>query len=172
MVDLARAAKEKPALQIAAWREAARLFAQARESGNAQWSWTELERVYRALAPKERENLPDDAFAAAADAHFALGAAGFESFRRQQIRPPLMATLNRKIALLQSVKKRAEETVAMRQAEPAGCALAQLGEAQVLLGQAIAQSPFPPRLNADQRKLYREMLGEKAQPLYSEARET
>src|SRR5467141_3537546 len=90
--ETARAAKEKPALQIAAWREAARLFALARESGNAQWSWTELERVYRALPPKERENLPDDAFAAAADAHFALGAAGFESFRRQQIRPPLMAT--------------------------------------------------------------------------------
>ncbi|HMC34466.1 MAG TPA: hypothetical protein VKH65_08665, partial [Myxococcales bacterium] len=72
MVDLARAAKEKPALQIAAWREAARLFALARESGNAQWSWTELERVYRALPPKEREKLPDEASAAVADAHFAL----------------------------------------------------------------------------------------------------
>jgi len=172
MVDLARAAKEKPVLQIAAWREAARLFAQARESGNAQWSWTELERVYRALAPKERENLPDDAFAAAADAHFALGAAGFESFRRQQIRPPLMATLNRKIALLQSVKKRAEETVAMRQAEPAVCALAQLGEAQLLLGQAIANSDVPGGLNVEQRKLYRAALADRAEPLYAEARET
>jgi len=172
MVDLARAAKEKPVLQIAAWREAARLFAQARESGNAQWSWTELERVYRALAPKERENLPDDAFAAAADAHFALGAAGFESFRRQQIRPPLMATLNRKIALLQSVKKRAEETVAMRQAEPAVCALAQLGEAQLLLGQAIANSAVPGGLNVEQGKLYRAALADRAEPLYAEARET
>src|SRR5439155_2530591 len=94
MVDLARAAKEKPALQIAAWREAARLFAQARESGNAQWSWTELARVYRALPAKEREKLPDEASAAVADAHCALGAPAFESCRRQPIRAPLMATLN------------------------------------------------------------------------------
>ncbi|HMC36142.1 MAG TPA: hypothetical protein VKH65_17115, partial [Myxococcales bacterium] len=172
MVDLARAAKEKPALQIAAWREAARLFAQARESGNAQWSWTELERVYRALPAKEREKLPDEASAAVADAHFALGAPAFESFRRQPIRPPLMATLNRKIALLQSVKKRAEETVAMRQAEPAVCAMARLGEAQLLLGQAIASSPFPGGLNAEQRKLYRAALTDRAEPLYAEARET
>ena len=60
----------------------------------------------------------------------------------------------------------------MRQAEPAVCALAQLGEAQILLAQALAQSPFPPRLNADQRKLYRAALAEKAQPIYGEARET
>ena len=90
----------------------------------------------------------------------------------QEIRQPLMTTLNRKIALLQAVRKRAEETVAMRQAEPAVCALAQLGEAQMMLGQAIATSPYPPGLNADQRKLYRDALSEKAQPLSVEARET
>src|SRR5204863_6804746 len=172
MADLARSVKQKPALQIAAWREAARLFAKAGEASNAQWSWTELERVYRALGPKGREKLPLDALAAAADAHFELGAGAFESFRKQEIRPPLMATLNRKIALLQAVKRRAEETVAMRQAEPAVCALAQLGEAQMLLGQAIATSPFPPGLNGEQRKLYRAALSERAEPLYGEARET
>src|SRR5439155_1436646 len=101
--DLARSAKQNPALQIAAWREAARLFAKAGETGNAQWSWTEVERVYRALGPKGREKLPLDGLAAAADAHFELGAGAFESFRKQEIRPPLMATLNRKIALLQAV---------------------------------------------------------------------
>jgi tetratricopeptide (TPR) repeat protein len=172
MAELARAAKQKPALQIAAWREAARLFARAGETGNAQGSWTELERAYRALGPKGREKLPLDALAAAADAHFELGAGVFETFRKQEIRPPLMATLNRKIALLQAVKRRAEETVAMRQAEPAVCALAQLGEAQMLLGQAIATSPFPPGLNGEQRKLYRAALAERAEPLYGEARET
>jgi len=172
MAEVARAAKQKPALQIAAWREAARLFAKADETGNAQWSWTELERVYRSVGPKGREKLPLDALAAAADAHFALGTGAFESFRKQEIKPPLMATLNRKIALLQTVKRRAEETVAMRQAEPAVCALAQLGEAQMLLGQAIATSPFPPGLNAEQRKLYRAALAERAEPLYGEARET
>jgi tetratricopeptide (TPR) repeat protein len=172
MADLARGAKQKPAFQIAAWREAARLFARAGESANARWSWTELERAFRALGAKAREQLPVDALAAAADAHFALGLGAFDAFRKQQIRQPLRETLNRKIALLQIVKRRAEETVAMRQAEPAVCALAQLGEAQMLLGEAIATSPFPPGLNGEQRKLYRAALAEKAEPLYGEARET
>jgi tetratricopeptide (TPR) repeat protein len=172
MADIARSAKGKPALQLTAWREAARLFAKVHETGNAQWSWTEAERIYRALPQKARESLPADAVAAAAEAHFALGQQSFESFRKQEIRQPLMATLNRKIALLQAVRKRAEETVAMRQAEPAVCALAQLGEAQMMLGQAIATSPYPPGLNADQRKLYRDALAEKAHPLSVEARET
>jgi cellulose synthase operon protein C len=172
MTAIARAAKEKPAFQMAAWREAARFYASAQEIGDAQRCWTELERLFLAIGSKGREKLPPEAFAAAAEAHFALGAPGFDSFRRQQIRPPLMATLNRKISLLQGVKKRAEETVAMRQAEPAVCALAQLGEAQMLLGQAIATSPSPPGLNLDQRKLYRAALAERAEPLQGEARET
>ena len=60
----------------------------------------------------------------------------------------------------------------MRQAEPAGCALARLGEAQMLLAQAIAQSPAPRQLSAGQRKIYRAALDEKARPLYDEARDT
>ena len=60
----------------------------------------------------------------------------------------------------------------MRQAEPAVCALAQLGEAQMLLAQAIATSPAPGRLTADERKLYRDALQEKAKPLLEEARNT
>ena len=172
MAEIARAANGKPALQIAAWREAARLFAREEETGNAQWSWTQLERLYRGLAAKAREQLPPDAVAAAAEAHFALGESDFRRFQKQQIQKPLMVTLNRKIALLQAVKKRAEETVAMRQAEPAVCALTQLGEAQMLLGRAIAGSPFPPGLNAEQRKLYRAALAEKAEPVYGEARQT
>ncbi len=171
LAALARTTK-KPALQLAAWREAARLFARVRESDNARWSWTEVERVWKSLGPKAREKLSDEAVTAAAEAHFALGGNGFEDFKRQQIKPPLMTTLNRKIALLQAVKKRAEDTVALRQAEPAVCAMARLGEAQMILGQSIAQSPFPPALNAAQRKLYRDALREKAQPLYLEARET
>src|SRR5207245_2517794 len=103
---------------------------------------------------------------------FALGLQAFEDFKKQQIQPPLARTLNRKIALLQQVKKRAEETVAMRQAEPAVCALAQLGEAQMLLAHAIATSPAPGGLNAEERKLYRDALQEKAKPLLDEARET
>jgi phosphoglycolate phosphatase-like HAD superfamily hydrolase len=83
-----------------------------------------------------------------------------------------MRSLNRKVALLQQVKKRAEETVAMRQADPAVCALAQLGEAQMLLAQAIAKSPAPRQLNQEERKLYRAALEEKAKPIYDEARET
>jgi TolA-binding protein/Flp pilus assembly protein TadD len=166
-------AKEaKGAQLLAALREAARQYALARETGNAQWSWTELERAWKSMGPKAKEKLPPEALASLAEAHFALGARSFDEFKKQQIKPPLMSTLNRKIALLQTVKKRVEETVAMRQAEPAVCALARLGEAQILLGQAIAQSPFPPGLNGEQRKLYREMLGEKAQPLYADARET
>ena len=167
---LARAAKA-PALQLGAYREAAKLYAKAHETGNAQWSWTEVERVYKGLGPKAREKLPPEAVTAAAEAHYALGATGFDKFRQQQVKAPLMATLNRKIALLQQVKKRAEETVAMRQAEPAVCALAQLGEAQILLGQALAQSPYPPGLNAEQRKLYRAALTEKGQPIFTEAKD-
>jgi tetratricopeptide (TPR) repeat protein len=170
--SLAREAKGKPSLQLRAWHEAARLFAKAHETGNSLWSWTEVELVYKALGPKAREKLPSEAVAAAAGAHFALGGAGFDHFRKEQIKAPLMTTLNRKIALLQAVKKRAEETVAMRQAEPAVCALARLGEAQMLLGQALAQSPFPPGLNAEQRKLYRAALAEKAQPIFADARNT
>ena len=60
----------------------------------------------------------------------------------------------------------------MRQAEPAVCALAQLGEAELLLGQALVQSPFPRGLNAEQRKLYRDALAEKAQPIYADARDS
>src|SRR5207245_1464112 len=41
-----------------------------------------------------------------------------------------------------------------------------------LLGQAIASSPFPGGLNAEQRKLYRAALTDRAEPLYAEARET
>ena len=119
----------------------ARLFSRAHETGNSIWSWTEVELVYKALGPKAREKLPSEAVAAAADAHFALGGTGFDRFKKEEIKAPLMTTLNRKIALLQAVKKRAEETVSMRQAEPAVCALAQLGEAQVLLRQALAQRP-------------------------------
>ena len=167
---LARAAKTG-ALQLRSWREAARLYGKAHETGNAQWSWTEVERVYKTLGPKAREKLPPEAVAAVAEAHYALGGTGFETFKKQQIKAPLMATLNRKLALLQAVKKRVEETVAMRQAEPAVCALARLGEAQILLGQALAQSPFPPGLNAEQRKLYRAALTEKAQPIYAEAKD-
>ncbi len=168
--SLARAAKTPP-LRLRSWREAARLYGKAHETGNAQWSWTEVERTYRALGPKAREKLPPEAVAAVAEAHYALGATGFETFKKQPIKAPLMVTLNRKIALLQQVKKRVEETVGMRQAEPAVCALARLGEAQILLGQALAQSPYPPGLNGEQRKLYRAALTEKAQPIFVEAKD-
>ena len=167
---LARAAKT-PSLRLRAWREAAKLYGKAHETGNAQWSWTEVERVYQALGPKAREKLPPEAVTAEAEAHYALSGTSFDNFKKQPIKAPLMATLNRKIALLQVVKKRVEETVAMRQAEPAVCALARLGEAQILLGQALAQSPFPPGLNAEQRKLYRAALTEKAQPILVEAKD-
>lgn len=178
--ETARAAREfagvarsatTPSLQLRAWREAAKLYGKAHETGNAQWSWTEVERVYKTLGQKAREKLPPETVTAAAEAHYALGGTGFDNFKKQPIKAPLMATLNRKLALLQVVKKRAEETVAMRQAEPAVCALARLGEAQILLGQALAQSPFPPGLNAEQRKLYRAALTEKAQPIFTEAKE-
>ena len=170
MAAIARGARD-PALQIAAWREAARLYGSARETGNAQWSWMQLERTWRGLGARA-EKLPPQAASAAAEAHFALGQGIFAAFERVQIRQPLMTTLNRKIAMLQQVKRRAEETVAMRQAEPAVCALTQLGQAQILLAEAIATSPYPPGLNGEQRKLYRAALSEKAQPLYGEARDT
>jgi len=172
LADLARSARGNPALQMSSWRESARLFAASRESGNASWAWRQLETVYRGLPAKGRAALPPEASAAAAEAHFALGLPTFEDFKKQQIQPPLARTLNRKVALLQQVKKRAEETVAMREAEPAVCALAQLGEAQMLLAHAIATSPAPGGLTADERKLYRDALQEKAGPLLDEARET
>jgi hypothetical protein len=162
----------EPDLRISTWREAARLFARAKDTANAVAAWRELESAYRALASRSRVPLLPDATAAAAEAHLALGAQTFEEFKRQQIQPPLAKTLNRKVSLLQQVKKRAEETVAMRQAEPAVCALAQLGEAQMLLAQAIATSPAPGRLTPEERKLYRDALAEKAKPLFEEARST
>jgi len=170
--DLARSARTDASLQISAWRESARLFAEAREVGNANWAWHQLETSWRGLPPKARAALPPQASLAAAEAHFALGWQTFEDFKKQQIEPPLARTLNRKLGLLQQVKKRAEETVAMREAGPAVCALAQLGEAQMLLAQAIANSAAPRGLNADERKLYRAALQEKAKPLLDEARQT
>ena len=172
LADLARSARGNPALQMSSWRESARLFTAARETGNASWAWRQLETVWRGLSANGRAALPPEASAAAAEAHFALGLPTFEDFKKQQIHPPLARTLNRKIALLQQMKKRAEETVAMRQAGPAVCALAQLGEAQMLLAHAIATSPAPGGLSADERKLYRDALQEKAGPLLAEARET
>ncbi|HWE23633.1 MAG TPA: tetratricopeptide repeat protein [Myxococcales bacterium] len=171
LVALARASHQNATLQLDALREAARLFTGLRESGNATAAWRDLESAYHA-ASRLQAALPPQASSAAAEAHLALGAQTFEEFKRQRIEPPLARTLNRKVALLQQVKKRAEETVAMRQAEPAVCALAQLGEAQMLLAQAIAESPAPPRLTAQERKLYRDALHEKAAPLLDEARAT
>jgi hypothetical protein len=171
LVALARAAHGNAALQLVAFHEAARLFTRLRESDNANSAWRDLEWAYR-VASKSRAALPPDASAAAAEAHLALGDRTFEEFKHQRIEPPLARTLNRKLALLQQVKKRAEETVAMRQAEPAVCALAQLGEAQMLLAQAIAESAAPRALNVQERKLYRDALQEKAAPVLDEARST
>jgi TolA-binding protein len=172
LADLARAARTDPALQISAWRESARLFAEAREARNAGWAWHQLETVWRGIPAKARATLPAQASLAAAEAHFALGFETFEGFKKQQIEPPLARTLNRKLSLLQQVKKRAEETVAMGEAAPAVCALAQLGEAQMLLAHAIATSAAPRGLNAEEKKLYRDALQEKAKPLLDEARQT
>jgi TolA-binding protein/Flp pilus assembly protein TadD len=179
--EITRAAREfagiakstkKPALSLAAWRESGKLYDRLRETGNATWSWSEAEKTYKTMGPKAREKLSPDGIAAAAEAHYALGNEVFDRFKKQQIVMPLMANLNRKIGLLQQVKKRTEETVSMRQAEPAVCALGQLGEAQMLLGQALAQSPYPPGLNGEQRKLYRAALTEKAKPIIDDARGT
>jgi len=172
LAEVARRARGKPFLQLAAWRDSARLFVRLHEFDHASWAFTVLEREYRALGPKAREKLPPDLIAAVAEAHFALGAKAFDNFKQQRIEQPLMRTLNRKIALLQIVKKRDEETVAMRQAEPAVCALSQLGEAQMLLAQGIATSPVPMGLSGEQRKLYRDAINEKAQPLFADAKET
>ena len=169
--DLARSARGKPALQIASWREAARLFGAGGQPGNEIQAWRQLEAMWRSSAAG-RAPLPPEAHAAAAEAHFALGLPAFEEFKKQPIEPPLARTLNRKIALLQQVKKRAEETVAMRQAGPAVCALAQLGEAQMLLAQAISTSPAPRGLSSSEKKIYRDALQEKAAPLLDEARDT
>ena len=172
LAEIARQAHDKPALRLTAWRESARLFHRLRETDHEHWAWLSLENAYKAVGPRNREKLGADASAAAAEAHLALGTKSFDEFRKQQIKQPLMATLNRKIALLQVVKKRAEETVAMRQAEPAVCALAELGEAQILLAQALATSPFPSGLNGEQKKLYRDAINEKAQPIFADARDT
>jgi hypothetical protein len=171
LLALARTAHPNAGLQLTAFREAARLFARLRESANATVAWRDLESAYH-VAAKSKAALPPEASAAAAEAHLALGAQTFEDFKQLRIQPPLARTLNRKLALLQQVKKRAEETVAMRQAEPAVCALSQLGEAQMLLAQSIAESPAPSGLRAEERKLYRNALQEKAAPLLDEARET
>ena len=172
LAEIARQAHDDPSLRLAAWRESARLFHRLREADHEKWAWASLENAFKAVGPKGREKLTPEASVAAAEAHLALGAKSFDDFKKQQIKQPLMATLNRKIALLQAVKKRAEETVALRQAEPAVCALSELGEAQMLLAQALATSPFPPGLNAEQRKLYRDAINEKAQPIFADARET
>jgi tetratricopeptide (TPR) repeat protein len=169
---IAKETRGKPSLQIVAWREAAKLFSRMHETGNANWSWTEAERLYKSIGQKAREKLTPEAVSAAAEAHYALGDDTFRRFKDQQIKAPLMANLNRKIALLQQVKRRAEETVSLRQAEPAVCALGQLGEAQMLLGTALAESPYPPGLTPDQKKLYRAALQEKAKPLFDDARQT
>jgi len=76
MTAIARTAKEKPALQMAAWREAARFYASAQEIGNAQRCWAELEHVFLAIGPKGREKLPRRPSRPPAEAHFALGASG------------------------------------------------------------------------------------------------
>jgi TolA-binding protein len=169
---LARSAQGSPALALVAWRDAARSFAKAKESGHVAWASGELEKIWRAMGAKAREKAGEEGAAAAAEAHLTLGARLFEDYRRQRIEPPLLRTLARKVALLRQVKKRAEEVVGMRQAEPAVCALSQLGEAQALLALGIAHSPAPPGLTAEGRKLYRAQLDEKAQPLFAEARET
>ena len=169
---LALRAQGHPAVALVAWREAARNFARARESGNVAWASGELEKTWRAMGPRAREKAGEEGAAAAAEAHLALGARSFADYRRQRIEPPLLRTLARKVALLQQVKKRAEEVVGMRQAAPAVCALSQLGEAQALLARDIAHSPAPRGLTANERKLYRAQLDEKAQPLFAEARET
>ena len=168
---LGRAAPGNAALQLTAFREAARLFTRLHETGNAISAWSDLEWAYR-VASKAHSTLPAEASAAAAEAHLALGTQTFEEFKNQRIEPPLARTLSRKLALLQQVKKRAEETVAMRQAEPAVCALVQLGEAQILLAQSIAESPAPRGLNAQEKQLYRDALQEKAAPVLDEARAT
>jgi len=88
MTAIARRAKEKPALQMAAWREAARFYASAQEIGTPAVAG-------RAGAcpppdrPKGAEKLPRRP-SAPAEAHFALGASGFDS-SAAEIRPPLMA---------------------------------------------------------------------------------
>lgn len=172
LVALAQRAHGKPALRISAWRDAARLLARAHQTVEGQRAWADLEREFHSLGPKAREALPREALAAAAEAHLALGAKAFEEFKQQRIEPPLLRTLNRKIGLLKAVQRRAEETVSMREAEPAVCALVQIGEAQLLLAQGIAKSPVPRELTSEQRKLYREAIDEKAQPLYAESRAT
>src|SRR5262249_533726 len=88
LTDLARSDRANPALQIACWRESARLFALARQPANESEAWRKLEALWRSSA-KGRAALPPEASAAAAEAHFALGAQAFEDFKRQRIEPPL-----------------------------------------------------------------------------------
>ncbi len=161
----------KAGLAIRAWRESARLFARVHQADKAQWAWSSLEHAYARLNEKQRAET-DGAAEAAAEAHLALGQKAFDEFAQQQIKAPLQATLARKVALLKKVKKRDEETVAMRQAEPAVCALVQLGEAQLLLSSAIEHSPTPPGLRGEQRKLYRDAIAEQWKPIREGAGET
>jgi len=58
MTAIARRAKEKPALQMAAWREAARFYADAKEIGNASGAGRSWSMVFLAIGPKGREKLP------------------------------------------------------------------------------------------------------------------
>ena len=48
--DLARSARGKPALQIASWREAARLFGAGGQPGNEIQAWRQLEAMWRSSA--------------------------------------------------------------------------------------------------------------------------
>ena len=161
----------KHGLSLQAWRESARLFARVRQTDHALWAWTSLERLWQRLPPKQRELAPLGA-EAAAEAHLAIGQRAFEEFTKQPIKPPLQLTLQRKVSLLKRVRKRDEETVAMRQAGPAVCALVQLGEAQLSMSQAIERSPTPSGLRGEQRKLYRETLAEQWKPILQSAEET
>ena len=86
MAEIARQAKDKPALRLTAWSEAARLFGKAHETGNSNWSWTETERAYKSLPQKAREKLPEEAIAAAAAAHFALGGTAMPAEVRAYVR--------------------------------------------------------------------------------------
>jgi len=105
--------------------------------GNAQWSWTELE---RSIAAWERGSgkaaVRRGRAAAEATSSRHRGSIGSAAGDPAAV----MATLNRKDRAAAGVRKRAEETVAMRQAEPAVCALAQLARADAACGQAIATS--------------------------------
>lgn len=171
LAGLAQRLHGKPSLQIQSWRETAHLYTRLRQPDQAGWAWTSLERAFSRLSPKQRET-EAGAAEAAAEAHLELGRKAFDEFQKQQIKAPLQTTLARKVALLKRVRKRDEDTVAMRQAGPAVCALVQLGEAQLSMSQAIEKSPMPPGLRGEQRKLYRAALEEQWKPIRDGAEET